>query len=241
MKLRYRIAVLFLFAVCEPTSACFSFQKAETTDAGAGSPLEKQAQQEILTSPRWTKAKQQFDEWLSVQTAYNKAEVEVLKSELRNRIESMSAQELISFLEEMETKIVILMNPATTDARRWVAAYTDKAQQKIRKKFGVDDPLSLSADEIGAVLQQFSAERQSRLAASAAFNRARDSQARAIKNYKQTQSRAARTASSHRPPSRSSYAPRNTPRRPQTYSAPYHKTNYSVGPWGGVWVSPGRR
>lgn len=237
MKLYSRHAIPMLLVVCGITMACFSSPNAETTDPGGDSSQQEQARQQILNGPQWTKAKQRFDEWLSVQTAYNKAEVEALESELRNRIAGMSAEELQSFLEEMDAKITALMSPAAMDARRWVAKYTDMAQSRISKEYGVEDPLRLPAAEIEAALRQFAAERQSNKASAAAFDRARASQARAVESYNRTQAQTARPAASHRPPSRSPY----TPRRPQVYKAPYPKLNYSVGPWGGVWVSPGRR
>ena len=241
MKLYNRCAAPFLFAVCGLIAAYFSYPNVGVADPGGESTQEEQARQQIMNSPQWTEAKQRFDEWLSVQTAYNKAEVVALESELRNRTAGMSAQELGSFLEEMEAKTAALMSPAAMDARRWVAKYSDKARLRISKEHGVEDPLSLSTVEIESALRQFAAERQSKMASAAAFDRSRAGQAQAVKSYNQTQAKAARTAASYRPPSRSPYTPRNTPRRPQVYSASYPKMNYSMGPWGGVRIRSGRR
>jgi hypothetical protein len=239
MKLNSRIASSLLSAFCWLMMASLPFLSVE-----ADEPAEGASQQELMNSPRWKQAKLKFDEWLAIQTVYNEDEVVALKSELRNRIATMSTPELQNFLEEMETKVAILLSPDTMDARRWVDKYTEKEQQKILKKFGVQDPMRISAIEMESVLRQFTAERASKRASSAAFNRSRESQAKAVKDYRRAQSTqvsAARTAASQRRPSRSPYAPKNTPRRPQTYTAPYHKMNYSVGPWGGIRVNPSRR
>ena len=210
--------------------------------ANNGERVDQQARQEILDSQRWADAKQQLDSWLSVQKVYSDEEVEVLKSELRNRIAVMSPQELQAFLEEMEAKVAVLMSPASLDARRWASKYTDKALERYRKKFGVEDPARMSAADLETALAEFTAQRQSKLESSAAFRQSRQSQARAAKNYNQAQAKAARrpsVAGRYRAPSSSSpYSPRRASSRVKTYSAPYPKLNYSVGPWGGVWVSP---
>ena len=202
---------------------------------------EAEARNDILSSDRWAAAERQFDEWLSIQTVYSEDEVEAMKSDFRNRIIAMSAEELQEFLDQMEARVQILMSPASMDARRWASKFTEKRKKEIRKKFGVEDPINMSADEMAAALRQFAADRQSRQATSASFQRSRSLQASAATKRREAQAAAARAAARTRSTASSAYAPRNVPRTPKTYRAAYPKMNYSVGPWGGVWLSPSNR
>jgi len=203
---------------------------------------EEIALKQILASDRWGEAMQQFDEWLSLQTVYDEREINALKSELRNRVATMNPTELQNFLEEIEARLAILLSPAATEARRWVAPLTDQAVQRMRAKYGVEDPARLSAAELENALHQFAADRQAQAAGSAAFNRSRESVASAAMNSNQSQQQALnqatrRTAASFQSQA-SPYAPRPSERTPRTFSARYPKASYSIGPWGGVWITP---
>ena len=129
------------------------------------------------------------------------------------------------------------------DARRWAAKYTDKALKRIRKQYGVEDPIRMPSLDMEAALRQFAADRQSKSAASSAFTRARESQAKAARSYHQSQAAAARSTrktANYGNRSSSAYAPKSSKSRVRTYSSAYPKLNYSIGPWGGVWVNPRR-
>ncbi|MCH5376097.1 MAG: hypothetical protein JJ992_19170, partial [Planctomycetes bacterium] len=57
------------------------------------------AKQQILNSPAWSQAMEQFDEWLSVQIVYPKEQVPQLKANLQAQVDKMSADQLRDFLE----------------------------------------------------------------------------------------------------------------------------------------------
>ena len=220
MRRPYRSAIRFLFLLGGMVVAGIAFPNVAIEASDEEASTAPQTRQEILQSPRWTRAKQQLDEWWSVQSVYDQAQVQALKSELRNRIDLMTAEELNVFLDEMEAKVAALMSPASMDARRWLSKYTDKVQQEIIKEYRVEDPLRMPAADIESALRQFAVERQSKMASSAAFNRSRESQIRAAASYRQAQAKAARSvAATHRTPSGSPYTPRNRTRSPKTYSA----------------------
>lgn len=234
MTIRSASKILFLLAVFGFSSACAALQNQASAQNDQESSRNEQARQKILSSLRWTQAKMQFDEWLSIQTVYDENQIEALQSDLRNQIAFMSADELESFLTEMEAKLAVLMSPASMDARRWAAQYTKKAQQKILKKYNVQDPLTMPAADIESALRQFAAERGARQASSEAFNRARASQARAVSDLHKAQRQAAIANASRRPAPSSAYAPRNKPRNPKVYESPY-PSRFRFGPWGGAW------
>jgi len=240
MKLSCKTATPLLFATMGLLGVSFAFQVAQIASAEEKTTANVDSREEILDSLQWAKAKQQFDAWIVIQKAYNDTEIEAIKSEFRNRIDTMNAVELQLFLEEMEAKIAVLMSPATRDARRWVAMYTDKKQDEVAKRYGVEDPIRLPAAQIEAALSEIAAARQSKLAASTAFQQSRSAQAKAVGNLKKQQAQAIRKSATARAPSRSSYAPYNKPPKPKTYSAAYPKLQYSISPWGGVWVGPRR-
>lgn len=233
-----------LFTLLALSFVCLTMQSAYSEEADGESLAETQSREEILSSERWLQAKQRFEDWLSIQEVYGDDQVEALKSELRNRIASMSAQQLKAFLPEMEDKLAVLMSQASMDARRWASKYTDKALTRIRAQYGVEDPIRMPSLDIEAALQKFAADRKSKASASAAFSRARQSQAKAATNYRQNQAaaaaRSARKTANYGNRSSSAYAPRSSKSRVKTYSSAYPKLNYSVGPWGGVWVNPRR-
>lgn len=196
----------------------------------------------ILKSDRWAKAQQQFDQWLSLQNAYDKNETEALKSELRSRVAMMSATQLDAFLAEMEARLAVLLSPEAVDARRWVAPLTDQALQRLRAKYGVVDPMRMSAIDLDIALQQFAADRQTQAAGAAAFNQSRETAADSAIRLQQSQQksldRATQRSSGTFQTLSSPYAPRSQRPTARTFSSPYPKLNYSVGPWGGVWISP---
>ncbi len=240
--------VRYLLLCCTACSAlvfCMDVTRGQQADVETTGDAE--ARDAVLNSPRWEKAKDRYLAWLGSQSVYSKDQIEALNSELRNRIAGMSADEMKSFLAEMEAKLDVLTSPATMEARRWASKYTDSALQRIRKEYGVEDPIRTSSFDLDSALQQFHQDRRTRLAEAKEFRRARETQAKAARDYHQRQAnlatRAAGRPASTGQRSASSYAPRS-PRSPRSraraYSSPYPKLNYTIGPWGGVWVSPRR-
>jgi hypothetical protein len=154
----------------------------------------------------------------------------------------MSPTQLQDFLEEMEARLAVLLSPAATEARRWVAPLTDQAVQRMRAKYGVEDPARVSAADLENALLQFAADRQAQAAGAAAFNQSRQSAASAAISANQSQQKAlnqaTRSSAASFQTQGSPYAPRPSQRNARTYSAPYPKMRYSIGPWGGVWITP---
>lgn len=221
---------------------CLAQQAAEAADSDAARQQEQAAIDEILQSERWAKAQQQFDQWLAIQAFYDEAESKALKSELRNRVTSMSAVQLEQFLEEMEARLAVLLSPEAMAARQWVAPLTDKAVQRLRAKYGVEDPMRISAAEFETALQQFAADRQAQVAGAAAFNQNRQAAVNAAVSANQAQQQSLNQAAQRKASSfqtqTASYAPRPPERNPRTFSKRYPGSTYSIGPWGGVWITP---
>jgi len=196
----------------------------------------------VLSSERWLKATQQFDQWLALQSVYDEREIEALKSELRNQVASMSPAQLESFLQEMEARLAVLLSPEATEARRWVAPLTDQAVQRLRAKYHVEDPVRSSALDLETALRKFAADRRAQVVGAEAFNRARQSSVNAARSANQARQQVSNQASRSQAATfqthGSSYAPRPRSREPRTFTKHYPGPSYSIGPWGGVWVTP---
>ncbi|MCA9235933.1 MAG: hypothetical protein KDA44_10710 [Planctomycetales bacterium] len=235
-----RIAVLL--SLCVPWLGTAPRTCAAEPAAGAdASPVAEEARQKVLDSQRWKTAQRRFHEWLAVQTTYSDAEVAEIKQRLAARIAAMSADELQTFLTEMEQRLDVLLSPTAAAARSWVDQfYTQKGKQELDRKYGITDPIDMSAQELTAALDRFAEDRQSQGSSQAAFQKQQTIQAAAATKERQAQQAATRQAAAAAPPRPATfgtpYAPRRDP-RPQRYQAPYDPVRYSIGPWGGVWIN----
>jgi hypothetical protein len=242
MKSLFRYLLLALAVGGRATSTCLALQTTEAAEDSESPSQEELAIKEIMASERWTQAMQQFDQWVSLQSVYNDDEIEALRSELRNRVAVMSPTQLEDFLTEMEARLAILLSPAATEARQWMAPLTDQAVQRMRAKYGVEDPIRVPATDLENALRQFAADRQAQAAGAAAFNQSRQSAAsaaiRSNESQQQALNQAAQRGAGSFQSQASPYAPRSTQKNPRTFSSPYPKMNYSIGPWGGVWITP---
>lgn len=239
----FGFALLFVtaFGGWSTATSCAQ-QTAKVADGDEARREEQIAIDKVLNSERWLKATQQFDQWLAIQSVYDERESNSLKSELRNRVASMSPAQLETFLQEMEDRLAVLLSPEATEARRWVAPLTDQAVQRLRAKYRVEDPVRLPAADLEMALRQFAADRRAQVAGAEAFDRARQSSVNAARSENQARQQGSNQAS--RPQAAtfqthgSTYAPRPAGREPRTFSRHYPGSTYSIGPWGGVWVTP---
>ncbi len=244
MTSTHKTVVFLLSAIISFTADPCRLQAVEPDDPHVRFSAEEQAaRQKILNSQRWKQVKEKFDAWLSVQTAYSPAQVKQRKAELQRRIAAMRASALKQFLNEMDERLDVLMSPELSQARNWVNQYyTEKAQQRMAKKLGVEEPIKMTASQLRAALGRFEQQRNSQRSAQDAFNRSRESQVKALGSYRKQQqaalekARAQAARNARRSTSFGShYAPRRA-KQPQTYSPAYRRSRYSIGPWGGVWI-----
>jgi hypothetical protein len=220
-------------------------QQADTTRPSQRtfSASEEAARRKVFESKHWQEVNNEMKEWLSVQTAYNKEQIAQLETQLQQQADGMSADQLESFLLDMEAKLKVLMSSEMTQTRSWLKQYyTPQAQKKMAKRFGILDPVHMTASQLTEALQRFEDERGSRNQAQASFNQTRQQQI-AIDRANQRANaqaseraldRASRSASRSSYPYASPYAPQRVDQR---YKVPSAGARYSIGPWGGVWRS----
>jgi hypothetical protein len=207
---------------------------APATAARTFTPQEQQARQAVLDGDRWQSARKQFEGWLADSSLYSDAQRAAMKQELATRIADMDAAQLRDFLAQMEARLAVLTSPEAAAARQWADAfYTPHGKQQLAEKFGVSDPVALSAAQLKIALDAFAVERQQGAAGQSAFQQAQAAQVAAAESLRKAQQAAPaqmRPATFGTP-----YAPPRV-ERPQRYVAPYDPPHYSIGPWGGVWV-----
>ena len=244
MKNRNTTFVLFFLLFGCFVGNAWSLQPETPDPDGRSATQQQDARQQILDSKRWRIITRQLDEWISVQTFYDDEQAAQLRDKLERQVAITSATELEDLLDELETKLKVLLSPEMSEARSWVTQYfTRDAQKKMADKAGFDDPAKMTASQIRAALKQFEMDRRPRRTAAAAFGRARERQNEAIRASRRSLQLAAERSNARSSVNRTHPYPSHcAPHRPQRsprYRPAYPLPRYSVGPWGGVWRSFG--
>lgn len=141
-------------------------QQAQAPPA-AGRPA---AQATIVDSPQWQAARQEFQQWLSVQQVYSEQEIQTMVEDLRLRVAAMSEPERVAFLKEMQARLEVLNSDQARQARAWLnenmARMTPAGQERLRRQ--IPDVAHMSAGELQQALAAKQLQMQSRQRSSAA-------------------------------------------------------------------------
>jgi hypothetical protein len=233
IKLLPAFVVVLIFCGWLDRPVCGQSTKATPaqTATPSASPQET-ARRAILDSDRWRRTQREFNEWLSIQTLYDSDEVATIKADLRERISRMSPRELEDFMEDMESRLRVLMSSEAEDARQWLAQFMAVAVNPERQ-LGRSRPdvLNMTASQIRQELAWLQQTREQRLRSQATFD-----QTRSIQTQRARDARARQQEARALPQDRSSW-PANNPRRPSQYAPradlqPQPLPGYIVSPWG---------
>jgi hypothetical protein len=228
---------LFLFSLTAGvgvlSTSWLSAAEAET-DLVVFTAKEQQARQQVLDTEHWKKTRDQFKQWLLVQTAYSPEELAQQEADLKQHIASLPALELIKFLEAMDERLAVLLSPDMNQARSWVDHYyTEKAQRRMAKKLDIDQPLKMTDKELQEALVRFQEQRASAAQSTAAFNSSRQSSSKSLESYrKKQQSVQTKYQSSKRS---ATFGSHYAPQKPQARATRYPSGRRSGGwrGWGG--------
>ncbi len=99
------------------------FARSEEAPSGQEPDFSSMSKEEILASPRWKRAEQALEDWLSVQNLYTPEELAQLEQRCTARINAMDAAQLRKYLRDAEAKLDILLSPEVQQARDWVGSY----------------------------------------------------------------------------------------------------------------------
>lgn len=101
---------------------------------------EKTRRELIGKSESWRNTFAGLDQWLSVQTRYDKDEIENIKRQISSRVEKMSNDELEDFRQNLDAKLAMVLSPEGRDILDWVAASRARAAPAYRQKMGIEYP-----------------------------------------------------------------------------------------------------
>ena len=93
------------------------------TATTSGNSSEAAAKEQILASPAWNQAYDEFQNWLASQAIYTPADDRRESSEFVAQIQSMSASELQGFLNDWQAKLRVLNGRDSQDAQQWLGQY----------------------------------------------------------------------------------------------------------------------
>lgn len=100
--------------------------------------LDRDAKDAIFNSEEWRKARDGFTEWLSIQQKYTPEQVAQIKAAFDKQVSAMTAPQLRAYLDEMNTKLAIMLGPEAQEARNYIANYMSlssaKRRAELRKK-----------------------------------------------------------------------------------------------------------
>ena len=119
--------------------------------------LDKMSKEEILASPRWQRAEEAMEDWLSVQNLYTPDEIAKLEDRCYARVEAMNTQQLRKYLRDMEVKLDILLSPEVQQARDWVGSYMAVLAAPHREKLQqqLPDVANMTAPQIEQAVREF--------------------------------------------------------------------------------------
>jgi len=157
----------------------------------------------IFKSEPWRNTFAGLDQWLSIQTMYDKDQIADIKKQVSARVENMSADDLEDFRQQLDAKLQMVLSPEGRDILGWVAANLARAAPAYRKKLGIEYPdvakltVAQLREQLDLLIQKRSGAQQS----SAAFERARQAriaglQAQQQQDFQERQRALDRTPSS---------------------------------------------
>jgi hypothetical protein len=240
-KIMRLYSLLLTFVACFATGlaspAGVFAQAPKARPAGADSDAGRAARREILESERWQRAYQEFEDWLSVQQIYRPEELAVIRQQMRDRVATMTPQELERFLGEMEARLRVLKSPEAEDARIWLKQFMAVARNP-EQQLGRPRPdvLNMTAAQIRQEIAWLEQHRASRQQAQAAFNQTRAAQTRVSRDVLEMR------RDSRQPTDRSNW-PANTPRTRSPYSprrdviTTTPSPSFMIGPWGAPYIA----
>jgi hypothetical protein len=184
----------------------------------------------MLEDRRWRRLERSFHEWLSVQSIYTPAEIEALKTRLKERIQGMSIPELEDFMDDAEDRLGLLLSDEAIEARSWLTYLTPEARRRMVSSQGqVPDVFGMSVSQLRQELNQFLRQRAERSAAQASINRTRDQQVAQAAQDRRAQQEAAPRRQAATYGTNQPVAPQR-PREIPRYPGPH----FWITPWGGV-------
>lgn len=164
----------------------------------------------------------ELNSWFRSQTIYTPEEVEQLRSDFAERVDTMSIEELREVISDMDAKFQILDSPQVRDVRAWFGHYISILSDRRREEILRDIPnfAKMTPGQLTQEIMRFQRKKSSQ----ASFDRTRqkrvDARVQADRN-----AQAATAAARNRAPRSSSY---RSPYRPAARERPFENVQVGV-------------
>jgi hypothetical protein len=227
---------LLALALCslEPLNA--QAQRPGTPKSNSVTDTAESAKKEaILASKAWENMQAEFHNWLAEQVVLTPQQVAELKAKLNEEVDTMSAAELQTFLDEWNAKLRVLLGKDAAEAREWLAqnlvVMADGYRNQFLQELGLTHISDMTAAQIEQKILQIRAKRNSIQKQRAAFEAGRQADVQlATKVHAQWQREADQAAKDFgKAPQMNTYQSHYSPK---TYSASRYYPAYG-GPFGG--------
>lgn len=244
-RMRALLAVGCLLCCCQAApaqqAAPESAAPAPAAPAAATPPVtawNAATRQEILDSECWRRAMFELNAWFRSQTIYAPEEVDRLRSEFAERVDTMSLEELREVIADMDAKFQILDSPQVRDVRAWFGHYISILSDRRREEILRDIPnfAKMTPGELTQEIMRFQRKKNSQ----ASFDRTR--QKRVDARIAQSNRDAQAAAAARNRPASSSY---RSPYRPPARERPFEnvpvgvRRSMSIAPTGEIMMHLG--
>ena len=163
---------------CASAQQAGAAKSAEVNPAtAAAAPSDAALKENILASPAWKQAYDEFQKWLASQAIYTPAEIAQIQASLTAQIQSMPASELQGFLDDWQAKLRVLNGRDSQDAQQWLGQYlsvlADGFRRRTLTEMGLADLPNMTASQLEDAFIRVRARRLSLQQSRAAFDQNR--------------------------------------------------------------------
>ena len=107
-----------LTLICLVTALACRAARLRAADELSAAANQDERKQQILQSESWRNTMRDLEQWFTVQVIYKKEQVAQMRTELRAKIDTMTADELRQFQTETQEKLTILSSPEAIETAR---------------------------------------------------------------------------------------------------------------------------
>ena len=155
---------LLMLSVCWNKTLPAQVQRAPAArDSSTANASESAQKEAILASKAWENMQAEFHDWLSLQVVLTPQQSAELKAKLNAEVDTMSAAELQTFLDQWDAKLKVLLGKDAAEAREWLAQNLVVMADGYRKQFldelGLTNISDMSAAQIEQKILQIRAKR----------------------------------------------------------------------------------
>lgn len=130
----------------------------------------------VTSNPAWRESLHEFDEWLSAQAIYSPEEAAQIKTELQDRLATMTTDESEDFRRDLESRLAIVSSAEWQETMDWVSSTLSAAAPAYARKLNLHYPdvAHLTAAQLQRELHKLERRRWSEHQESLAYEHLRE-------------------------------------------------------------------